>query len=144
MLRHFLCTIKSYEQKVNNRGRSRGGAHPACTLPKIGKNMIFWRKIVIFHTKYPQKNVSAPLLAWNPGSTPWTMPSTSAYLLVIQVLDWDRHNNVAGVKLVKEIPTPPSFDNWISNDNKNVNIQWKHSTESLPFKNMTLYRKNEW
>jgi hypothetical protein len=51
------------------------------------------------------------------------MPSTSAYLLVIQVLDWDRHNNVAGVKLVKEIPTPPSFDNWISNDNKNVNIQ---------------------
>jgi hypothetical protein len=23
------------------------GAHP-----KIGKNMIFWRKIVIFHTKY--------------------------------------------------------------------------------------------
>jgi hypothetical protein len=35
------------------------------------------------------------------------MPSTSAYLLVIQVLDWDRHNNVAGVKLVKEIPTPP-------------------------------------
>jgi hypothetical protein len=21
--------------------------------PKIGKNMIFWRKIVIFHTKYP-------------------------------------------------------------------------------------------
>jgi hypothetical protein len=25
---------------------------------KIGKNMIFWRKIVIFHTKYP-KNVRA-------------------------------------------------------------------------------------
>jgi hypothetical protein len=22
--------------------------------PKIGKNMIFWRKIVIFHTKYPK------------------------------------------------------------------------------------------
>jgi hypothetical protein len=21
--------------------------------PKIGKNMIFWQKIVIFHTKYP-------------------------------------------------------------------------------------------
>jgi hypothetical protein len=33
-----------------------GGAHP----PKIGKNMIFWRKIVIFHTKYP-KNVRASL-----------------------------------------------------------------------------------
>ena len=26
--------------------------------PKIGKNMIFWRKIMIFHTKYP-KNVRA-------------------------------------------------------------------------------------
>jgi hypothetical protein len=29
-----------------------GGAHPARPRPKIGKNMIFWRKIVIFHTKY--------------------------------------------------------------------------------------------
>jgi hypothetical protein len=33
-----------------------GGRSP----PKIGKNMIFWRKIVIFHTKYP-KNVRASL-----------------------------------------------------------------------------------
>jgi hypothetical protein len=30
---------------------SRGGSRDP---PKIGKNMIFWRKIVIFHTKYPQ------------------------------------------------------------------------------------------
>jgi hypothetical protein len=30
------------------------------TPPKIGKNIIFWRKIVIFHTKYPQ-NFRAPL-----------------------------------------------------------------------------------
>jgi hypothetical protein len=30
-----------------------GGAHPARASPKIGKNIIFWRKIVIFHTKYP-------------------------------------------------------------------------------------------
>ena len=37
-------------------GRGGGGARP----PKIGKNMIFWRKIVIFHTKYP-KNVRASL-----------------------------------------------------------------------------------
>ena len=36
------------------------GAHPARAPPKIGKNMIFWRKIVIFHTKYP-KNVRASL-----------------------------------------------------------------------------------
>ena len=28
---------------------TRGGSR------KIGKNMIFWRKIVIFHTKYPQQ-----------------------------------------------------------------------------------------
>jgi hypothetical protein len=28
--------------------------------PKIGKNKIFWRKIVIFHTKY-LKNVRASL-----------------------------------------------------------------------------------
>ena len=28
--------------------------------PKIGKNMIFWRKIVIFHTKYPNNFRSAP------------------------------------------------------------------------------------
>jgi hypothetical protein len=33
-----------------------GGAHPARAPPplKLEKNMIFWRKIVIFHTKYPQ------------------------------------------------------------------------------------------
>ena len=34
----------------------RGGAPGARPPPKIGKNMIFWCKIVIFHTKYP-KNV---------------------------------------------------------------------------------------
>ena len=49
----------------------------------IGKNMNFWRKIVIFHTKY-RKNVrtslrsahsflSAPLLTWNSGSAPGYM-----------------------------------------------------------------------
>jgi hypothetical protein len=31
--------------------------------PKIGKNMILWRKIVISHTKYP-KNVRASLRNW--------------------------------------------------------------------------------
>jgi hypothetical protein len=39
----------------NCRGGSRGGRHPARAPPKIGKNKIFWRKIVIFHTKYPKK-----------------------------------------------------------------------------------------
>ena len=40
----------------NNQGRIQGEAHPAPPPPppKIGKNMIFRRKIVIFHTKYPK------------------------------------------------------------------------------------------
>jgi hypothetical protein len=37
----------------------RLGTPGACPL-RIGKNMIFWHKIVIFHTKYP-KNVRASL-----------------------------------------------------------------------------------
>ena len=31
-------------------GADTGGGTP----PKIGKNMIFWSKIVIFYTKYPK------------------------------------------------------------------------------------------
>ena len=42
------CTYSPF-----TRGGSRGGgAHPPRAPPKIGKYMIFWRKIVIFHTKY--------------------------------------------------------------------------------------------
>jgi hypothetical protein len=39
-----------------NQGRIQGGGAPGARPPppKIGKNMIFWRKIVIFHTKYPK------------------------------------------------------------------------------------------
>jgi hypothetical protein len=36
-------------------GADPGGGAPGVCPPKIGKNMIFWRKIVIFHTKYPNK-----------------------------------------------------------------------------------------
>ena len=36
------------------------GDAPGARPPKIGKNMIFWRKIAIFHTKYP-KNFRASL-----------------------------------------------------------------------------------
>jgi hypothetical protein len=43
-----MVRIKQYT------GADPGGALPARAPPKIGKNMIFWRKIVIFHTKYPQ------------------------------------------------------------------------------------------
>jgi hypothetical protein len=35
-------------------GGGGGGAHPARAPLKLEKNMIFWRKIVIFHTKYPK------------------------------------------------------------------------------------------
>jgi hypothetical protein len=89
------------------KGGSRGGAHPAPpplklekiryfgvkswiftrNTPKmfappsaIGKHMIYWRKIVIFHTKYPttfhaslrwaQFFKCAPPLDWIPGSAP--------------------------------------------------------------------------
>jgi uncharacterized membrane protein len=36
---------------------------PGAPPPKIGKNKIFWRKIVIFHTKYPTK-FRASLCIW--------------------------------------------------------------------------------
>jgi hypothetical protein len=36
------------------QGRIQGGAHPARAPLKLETNMIFWRKIVIFHTKYPK------------------------------------------------------------------------------------------
>jgi predicted transglutaminase-like protease len=41
-------------QKVCVQGRIKGGA-PEAQPPKIGKNMIFWRKIMIIHTKYQKK-----------------------------------------------------------------------------------------
>ena len=34
---------------------SSRGAHPARAPLKLEKNMVFWRKIVIFHTKYPKQ-----------------------------------------------------------------------------------------
>ena len=66
------------------RDGSRGGALARSAPPppptKIGKNMIFRRKIVIFHTKYlkrfraslrsAQFFLNAPPLTWNPGSAP--------------------------------------------------------------------------
>jgi hypothetical protein len=51
------------------RGGSRGGGTRRAP-PKIGKNMIFWRKIVIFLTKYPKKTFKYAPLTWNPGSAP--------------------------------------------------------------------------
>jgi hypothetical protein len=37
-----------------------GGEGAPCARPtKIGKNMIFWRKIMIFHTKYPTNFIAS-------------------------------------------------------------------------------------
>jgi hypothetical protein len=53
--------MSTFSLYIYIQGRIQGGgAHPARAPPKIGKNKIFWRKIVIFHTKYP-KNVNASL-----------------------------------------------------------------------------------
>ena len=50
---YHCMTYNKYNQTVVSRGGSRAGcASPP--PPKIGKNKIFWRKIVIFHTKYPK------------------------------------------------------------------------------------------
>ena len=64
---YFVGVFFLYRKMRSRRGRDRmagadpgGGAHPARAPPKIGKNKIFWRKIVIFHTKYP-KNVRTSL-----------------------------------------------------------------------------------
>ena len=35
--------------EIRTQGRIQGGGRPL----EIGKNMNFWRKTVIFHTKYP-------------------------------------------------------------------------------------------
>ena len=66
-----------------NRGGSRGAA-PGAPPPKIGKNMIFWHKIVIFHTKYPQNFRAFPplgaifLSAPPPPPPPLTLNTGSA------------------------------------------------------------------
>jgi hypothetical protein len=60
----LLMLHKAKYPKVNYfRGGSRGGRTRRAPPPKIGKNMIFWRKIVIFHTKYPT-NFRASLRNW--------------------------------------------------------------------------------
>jgi hypothetical protein len=52
--------------EVSNAGADPGGGGGRtrrAPAPKIGKNMIFWRKIVIFHTKYPN-NFCVSLRNW--------------------------------------------------------------------------------
>ena len=45
--------------KTHHSAADPAGGTPGARPPKIGKNMIFWRKIVIFHTKSP-KNFAPP------------------------------------------------------------------------------------
>ena len=40
----------TFQERIQGGG---GGTRRATPPPIIGKNMIFWRKVVIFHTKYP-------------------------------------------------------------------------------------------
>jgi hypothetical protein len=49
-----------FEKMNESRGGSRRSTRVAPPPLKLEKNMIFWRKIVIFHTKYP-KNFRASL-----------------------------------------------------------------------------------
>ena len=63
-----LYCMSFFDLRILNtplQGRIQGrGAHPAHPPPKIGQNMIFfWRKIVIFHTKYP-KNFRTSFRNW--------------------------------------------------------------------------------
>ena len=87
--------VTYYEIKTWLPGVDPGGGAPP-PPPKIGKNMIFWRKIVIFHTKYPQKCsrlppfgaifLSAPPLTWNPGSAPgYCLSYGNRILIALQI-----------------------------------------------------------
>jgi hypothetical protein len=71
-IQHFVTKFVSDLQQIGGFLRVLGFS----SVNKTGKNMIFWRKILIFHTKYPKNFRSAqffyvrPPLTWNPGSAP--------------------------------------------------------------------------
>jgi hypothetical protein len=50
----WLNGPKRGRKHISGADPGGGGGAPVERPPKIGKNMIFWRKIVIFHTKYPK------------------------------------------------------------------------------------------
>ena len=55
----LIGCLQNGPRSLVSRGGSRGGRSPP-PAPKIGKNMIFWHKIVIFQTKYSKKNSRLP------------------------------------------------------------------------------------
>ena len=76
----FYYPYRSFLSSPIRSGADPGeGGHMARAHLRLEKIWFFWRKIVIFHTKYP-KNVRASLcsaqffkcapLNWNPGSAP--------------------------------------------------------------------------
>jgi hypothetical protein len=61
------------------QGRIQWGAHPARAPLKLGKIWFFWRKIVIFHTKYPKilrTSLRSALFFWvrPPNLKSWIRP----------------------------------------------------------------------
>jgi hypothetical protein len=60
---------------LQGRIQGGGGGAPGARPPKIGKNKIFWRKIVIFHTKYPKNVVYISVL---------TILTVNIYLIFIE------------------------------------------------------------
>ena len=57
-------------------GVDQGGGAPGALPPKIGKDMIFLRKMVIFHTKYPKNFHTARhnFLKCPPNLKSWIRP----------------------------------------------------------------------
>jgi hypothetical protein len=67
-LKAYVKGILTYvlNRRYNTGADPGGGVHstraPGARPPKIGKNMIFWRKIVIFSHEIPQKCSRLPPL----------------------------------------------------------------------------------
>ena len=57
-----------------------GGGRTRNAPPKIGRNMIFWRKIVIFHTKYPNFFKCAPPPNLKSWIRPWKLLTVQVHL----------------------------------------------------------------
>ena len=75
------------------QGRIQGeGGGGTRRPPEIGKNMIFWRKIVIFHTKYPNnfrashRSAQFFLSAPPPSLKSWIRPWWPTWKVNIQLL----------------------------------------------------------
>ena len=60
---HVLFILRKKVHCVPGANPGGGGRTRRVSPLKLEKNMIFWRKIVIFHTKYP-KHFRASLRNW--------------------------------------------------------------------------------